>query len=398
MTSEIKFAIGALMGLCMIASGARAFPPNNEAYTVEAAYTADFWTNVAGGMEQSSGYLDNYDLTFEINAENAWNWSGATFFLYVLGNTNSTLSESIIGDIQTVSNIDSIGAVRLYEAWYEQDLLDGGLSFKVGLLDLNSEFDANDTSGLFLNSSHGIGVDFSQAGENGPSIFPSTSLALRGRVQFTDNWSFQTAVFDGVPGDPDRPRRTVIKLGHGDGALLVSEFGYNNETGTRVSLGTWRFTANIDDVLQVDNLGNPRRRSGNWGAYILGEQLLFHEADDPSQGMTAFLRIGIADENVNQIGRYIGVGAVYTGLFPGREEDQLGLAVAIAENGGPFRRAEQLAGVPVGQREIGVELTYHYRLLERLTLQPDMQVIINPSMDPGMGNAWVFGLRMQVGF
>lgn len=380
------------MGICLMPSVVQA----DEAYTFEAAFTAEIWTTATGGLNRDPGYLDNYDLTLEIDGESAWNWPGATFFIYVLGNTNNTLSDTMFGDIQTISNIDSIGAVRLYEAWYEQNLLDGGLSFKFGLIDLNSEFDAIDTSGLFLNSSHGIGADFSQAGENGPSIFPSTSLALRTRFQFSENWSLQFGVFDGVPGDPDHPRRTVIKLGNGDGALLVGEISYANDAGTRISAGTWRFTANFDDVLQVDNMGNPRRRSHNWGAYIIGEQRLYSEAGDSDQGLMAFLRVGIADKNVNQISRYTGVGVAYTGLFPGRDEDQFGLAVAIAQNGGPFMRAQLLAGSPVKDREIGVELTYLFNFLPWLTLQPDMQVIVNPSMDMDMGNVWVFGLRIQI--
>lgn len=52
---------------------------------------------------------------------------------------------------------------------------------RIGLYDLNSEFDALDDAGLFINSAFGVGTDIGLTGVNGPSIFPVTSLAVRAR-------------------------------------------------------------------------------------------------------------------------------------------------------------------------------------------------------------------------
>lgn len=390
--------LGAVAGICaaMIPGDARS--QLAEAFTVEAAYTGEVWTNAAGGLNQGTGYLDNYDLALSIDAEAAWGWTGANFFFYMLGNTDSTLSERFIGDIQTVSNIDTDGAVKLYEAWYEQELFGGGMAIKFGLYDLNSEFDAKEVGSLFINSSHGIGADFSQAGENGPSIFPSTSLSVRALVYLSQNWFIQVAALDGVPGDPDHPGRTAIKLGGGDGLLLVSELDYLNELGTKIGIGTWRFTSRFDDVYKMDEFGDPLSHKGNWGVYILAEAQLFGEPDDAAQGLSAYARFGIADKDVNQFDRFIGAGLVYTGLFPGREEDQLGIAIAIADNGKPYLAAERLNFMFAKEREYGFELTYSMTFLDRIMLQPDVQYIVNPSMDPAMGNAWVLGLRVQFSY
>ena len=78
-----------------------------------------------------------------------------------------------------------------------------------------------DAANLFVNPAHGIGTDFSQSGSNGPSIFPVTSLALRLQYRASASTSLRLAVLDGVPGDPDRPGHTAIKLGGGDRALLA---------------------------------------------------------------------------------------------------------------------------------------------------------------------------------
>ena len=132
-------------------------------------------TNVQLGTSRYQSRKADVHGFATIDAEQVFNIPGGTLFFYGLYNNNKTLSDTLIGDMQTVSNIDTTTATRLYEAWYEQAFGDGKSSLKVGLYDLNSEFDAIDTAGLFLLSSHGIGPDYSQTGLNGPSIFPVTT-------------------------------------------------------------------------------------------------------------------------------------------------------------------------------------------------------------------------------
>ncbi|TDI96625.1 MAG: hypothetical protein E2O76_11425 [Caldithrix sp.] len=95
-------------------------------------------------------------------------WKGASFFLYGLGNSGGNPSENV-GDAQIVSNIEGPDTWKFYEIWIQQNLFLGKLSVLAGLYNLNSEFDVIETGQLFLNSSHGIGPDFSQTGLNGRS-------------------------------------------------------------------------------------------------------------------------------------------------------------------------------------------------------------------------------------
>ena len=369
------------------------------AYVFGAVYTGEIWQNTTGGIRRDVAYLDNLDLTAEIDAEHAWGWDGATFFAYLVGNfAADPLTAEIVGDAQGVSNIDATSALRVLELWYEQNFLDDRLSIKTGLWDLNSEFDVIEAGGLFVNSSHGIGVDFSQAGENGPSIFPVTSLAMRGRVALSDTLSFQMVVLDGVPGDPNHPRRTTIRLGNGDGALIAVEADYEDGAGTKLALGAWHFTARFDDVFATDAAGDPLRQSGNQGVYMLGERMIYHEPGNPGQGLVVYARLGFADSDVNQFSNYIGAGAVYTGLLPGRVEDQLGLALAIARNGGPFKDALRAAGARVFDQEIIIELTYHAQVTPWLALQPDIQYVVDPGAGANgdLDNALVVGLRFEL--
>jgi porin len=386
-----------LLTTCLVFTPFAAFAQDAPAVSLGLTYTGDVWANTTGGLRRDEQYLDNLDITAAIDAEKAFNIPGGSFFFYGLYNNNNELSGPIVGDLQTVSNIDTTTAFRLYEAWYEQQFGGGAGSLKVGLYDLNSEFDAIDTAGLFINSSHGIGADFAQTGLNGPSIFPVTSLAARLQFQVTEDVLVRAAVLDGVPGSLTHPRRTAVKLGNGDGALLVGEVEFDLD-GTTTDIGLWHYTSKFDDLEAVDPRTRlPIQRGGNTGAYLSAERQMTSPYND-ERGLALFTRIGFAKSSINQFSSYLGAGGSYTGILDSRPDDQLGLALARVTNGSTFRRASAAGGTPVGRTETNLELTYRAQLTEWLTVQPDAQWIINPGADPSLQNAFVVGLRFEIGF
>jgi porin len=391
-----------LAGLAMVAFDAPAFadegemPPvhphaqqdhsgitDTDPFRIEAAYTADIWYSVSGGVRSGSRYLDNVDLMAEANLQELLGWQGATAFGYILYNNGNSLSE-LLGDAQVASNIETgVKAVRLYEAWIDQKLGETA-SLRVGLYDLNSEFDALETSGLFIGSAHGIGTDISQTGGNGPSIFPVTSLAARLSVDLSDQWKVRAAILDGVPGDPDRPRRTAIKLGDGDGALLIGEVERAGEAG-RLIAGYWRYTAQFDRIT-----GGTSRN--NDGFYIRGESHLTREEDE-TQGLAGFFRLGFADGQINRFASFASAGLTYTGLFPGRDQDQIGLGAATA-----FVSANARQALESDAAETAVELTYLAPITKFLSIQPNVQYVINPDADSTLPNAFAIGVRIMISF
>ena len=190
--------------------------------SLDIVYTGEVGGVASGGLKRGARYLDNLDIAAEADLAQLAGLKRTTAFLYGLYNNGRSLS-NLAGDAQVNSNIETgVKVFRLYEAWINHQFGDGA-SLKIGLYDLNSEFDALEASGLFISSAHGIGTDISQSGLNGPSIFPVTSLAARFDIAPADGWKVRAAVLDGVPGNPNRPKRTAIKLGDGDGALIVGE-------------------------------------------------------------------------------------------------------------------------------------------------------------------------------
>ncbi len=361
--------------------------------TVEAKLTMDFMANFSGGIDRNSTILGNVDLTLEVDTGKAGFWKNGTFFLYILGNFNSNgfLTE-IVGDLQTTSNIEADEALRIYEAWYEHRIANNTLSFLTGLHDYNSEFNALEYGALFINSSFGIEPDISQVG---PSIFPLTALAARLKIEPNEHSYLVVAMYDGIPGDPDHPTHTAIKFDHDDGVFSAVEMGLTGGDGVgrgyyKIALGGWVHTAEVEGF-------DGSVHDDNSGVYLIGEKMLFAEDNFNDQGLGAFFQLGFADSHRNQVASYWGLGLHYTGLLPQRNQDIIGLAVASARNGRPFMQFSKAgAAGAVNHTETAIELSYRAEVTPWLIVQPDIQYVINPGMDPDLDNALVAGIRLEL--
>lgn len=331
---------------------------------------------VAGGLNPGTSTLANLDLTAHWQGENGWEAFG-----YVLGDFGDDFSAHRVGDAQVISNIDSPDGFRLFELYGKKSFGDKA-SVTAGLINLNGIFDVQDVGSLFLNASHGIGPDYSQIG---PSIFPVSSLGVVGEWQVGSHDTLRTGVFDAVSGDANDIHRFVyVRLSGDEGAHLIAELQHDFEGGD-LKLGVWHNTGKTD---RLDGNGPSHRNSGLYGQLAV---TLSQEADT-AQGLKAWLRVGGANADLMAFDRYAGGGLVYTGLFPGRDTDQSGLAVAVAHYGRPYQAS-------VGENlhpEVNWEASYRYDVNDRLSFQPDVQYVQHPSGRDDIDDALVFCLRAKI--
>ncbi|OVE75917.1 hypothetical protein BVX97_02980 [bacterium E08(2017)] len=365
--------------------------PAAKAIETELVITLEYISNVKGGIERGELLLGNVDLTAEIDTEGIGLWKGGTLFLYGLGNFNSgKLPTEIIGDIQATSNIEAPDTAKLYEAWYNHEFLDGALAILLGLYDYNSEFSVMEYAGVFPNSSFGIGPQISQVG---PSIFPTTSLALRLNAKPSPSSYMLVTLYDGVPGDPAHERSNPVILKESDGLFYGVEAGLTPDEDAdspyyKLAIGGWYHTCDIEDCY-----GNETDKNG--GIYILGELSVFRE-DDKNQGLGIFAQYGNAMEDRSEIAYSVIGGLNYTGLIPGRDEDIFGLGVAHAVLSDDFRATEDGAGLD--QAETAIEAVYAAYLTDRVTVLLDAQYVINPSSEPDIEDALQLGGRLSFVF
>ena len=355
------------------------------AYEFEAVYTGDVLRSVSGGIESGTRYLDNLDLDLEVDVAEAWGIGSGILFIHGLYNNGGTFSDELVGDLQVTSNIDAHEAWRIFELWYEF----GGdaWSVRTGLYDLNSEFDVNETGSAFMNSSHGIGAELSQTGDNGPSIFPVSSVALRTAWQ-TPSFTARLAVMDAVPGDSDDSTSNEIELNSDDGYLAITELDVPITESGRVWAGYWRYSAEFERPFGTGS------SAGNDGWYIGCE----HKFRIGSRSAAWFVRYGQADEQLNKLKDYTGFGFVIDGPFAVRSDDQFGIAVASARAGDPYRNSLNQMGVGAERRETAWEMTYRAQINEHLLLQPDIQYVQNPSASAELDDALVIGIRFVIAY
>jgi porin len=389
---------------------------DNQGIQLAVRYDGELFTNTSGGLRRGAAYLGNLNLQLTLDGQRLVGWPGATVFLYGLG-IHGAHPSAFVGDAQGVSNIEAPAKWKLEEGWIQQNLFDNKFSVLLGRYDLNSEFYRLQSASLFLNSSFGIGPEFSQSGVEGPSIFPNTSVGIRFAVKPIEEIVLRTAVLDGVP--VERANGSLDLFAKDDGVLIVAEGAYlyrplaSEQPRTRqfrigrnccgaysgkVALGAWYYSANFDDLNRVRPDGQPVRRHGSRGFYLVADGTVYQDVQDLDRQLTLFGQFGIGDPRVNRFAFYTGGGLTFSGLIPGRNQDELGIAVAAAHNGNPFIESQRDQGMRAQRSEVTIELTYLAQIGAHLAVQPDLQFVINPNTDPRIKNAVALILRFELSF
>jgi len=370
--------------------GARA-SLDGKGVTVDITHKSDMLSNRSGGIQTGSVWLANTEAAINMDLGKLAGWDGATAFVqYHIqhGKQGKDFNGSYVGSFAGVSNIETgTETGKFWQAWLQKSLADDAFSILAGLYTIDSEFYVTDTSGLFLQPPYGMSAEMAPTGQNGPPIFPTGALALRLKYAAHDFY-LQGAVADGVPGDPNDPHGTHIQLNKGDGTLSVVELGYTpadeDKSISKTALGVWNYTAQAVDLVT----GEPRP---DRGFYVLAERTLMSEQGQTGQGLSGFVRYGVANKDVYQADWSGSIGLHYQGLFDGRDDDEAGIAVTTSHASEKYRLLN--ASDP---SETVIEISYRAQMLPWMAVQPSLQRIINPNMDPALSDATVAGVRLEL--
>ena len=369
-------------------------------------------SNLSGGAEAGAAYTGAAHLQLLIDGNSVVAGENLTLYADLL-NTHGDQPSTLVGDIQGVSNIAALADTRIYEAWIQYNW--PATSLLVGRYDLNTEFYRLSSSALFLNSSFGIGPEFSQSGPAGASVYPDTALGARLTYKPNSNVVARVAVMDGAP--VERPSSLGGLFSSKDGLLIMSELAVLTRPGAqlgpgtaksmlgrmsslppyedKIAIGGWYYTASFNDLSQMKSDGSPVAHRGSAGAYVLLDARLI---EFNSTHINGFLQAGLGDARVNRIGSYLGLGLAIDGLIPSRTSDQLGIAAAIANNGSHFLDAPSLEGRPASNSETTLELTYVCQATTWLAIQPDLQYVWHPGAIPGLKNALAAQVEFETSF
>ena len=348
-------------------------------FDYEASYTGDLLQNMQGGIRPGTAYVGMGKIGFIWNGTHANILKG--FEMYVLASPlhGSSPSVNLIGDLQGVSNIDADGNhICFQEIWGSYTFSKG--MFRAGLQDLNVAFAVTEHGAHFINGSFGIP---STIGDNVPSpLFPITSLGFMGEFPLSKNTKFRAAVFDGNPIDfNENPHNLVWDISKYDGALSIAEFEFQ---GQKEFLATYKLgvyyhsgLSDFDDISQTYS----SVFDSNSGVYGIVDQQIWKHAHK-AKSISTFVQVALSQKNINNHYAYIGGGFVLEGL--GKKENILGVGFAQAKFDGN------------SPSETVLETTYSYVINDYITVQPDIQYIINPAQSKNIPNSLVGILRLCI--
>jgi porin len=414
-------ALGLAFVLAGLSAPARAQSPDPtkterpaQGVNASATYDGETVSDLSGGAKRGSTYHGSFQLQAAFDFERLFGWADTTGFLYGMW-LHGGQPDDFVGGAQGVSSITGPPGVRLDEAWLQHNFLGNRLSLLGGRYDLNAEFYRLHSAALFLNSSFGMGPEFSQSGPAGPSVFPSTSLGARVQYKATPELVLRGAVLDGMPYNRAGENATTR---NGNGLLVVSEAAYLERPGSaeprnrrlrtgrfselapyddKYAIGLWLYTATFEDLSATDLNGEPVQHRGSSGGYLLVDRLLTRSPEPSGPRIAAFLQLGVGDARANRFGSYVGAGLVASGLFPG-PSNEAGIAFASARNGSHYMEQQEQLGTPAQRSETAVELSYLAQITKSVAVQPDLQYIVHPNTDPAIRNALAFLLRFEVSF
>jgi porin len=392
---------------------------------------SELWSDLTGGGRRGLSYNGETIAKLDIDLAAAVGWSDAEFFVSAFDVHAHGPTRSLVGNQQMITNAEARPSDKLYDLWLEQGIFDKRLYVRVGQEGANDEMMISQYGGLFLNASFGFpgmpAADLPSGGPNNPLATPFARL----KFQATDNVNLIGAVYNGDPappggGDPQIRDRNGTAFRLNDHSLAFGEIWYSPDPKasaalpTTYKLGAWYSTSRFADqrfdsggglLASPASTGQALQHTGDWAVYGIIDQMVWKREGTDDQGIGIFLQVmgGPGDRNLSNL--FIEGGMNWLAPFPDRKDDVFGIAFAylgISPAARRFSRDLVLfggAGSTYAADETVVEATYTASMNSWLTLQPDVQLVLNPGAGiPGpfgrrpLGDAVVIGTRATIKF
>lgn len=360
----------------------------NEALTFEASFLGDVVSNFKGGIKEGQTGIGLIHLTANINTDLAKLWRGGNFFIHAHHVVGGRPSEQLIGDVQVASNIDGFTNRFVYEAWYSQSIRN--VTLYAGLHNLNDVFHVSEHASVYLNSSFGISPSLSL--NNAISIYPVTTLGGVARWD-TDNLSFVGGLYNFGHAFASENGFKLKNHVFNDGFFSLFEAQYRikngDETKAEFKLGTtYKQCANNHEHYTEECPG-----TSQYSVYFLTDYTIYKSTTGKS--LAAFVQTGYSPGRYSFSPFYWGTGINLKGFLFDNNSDELAIAFATAQIN---RYNVDAAMFESFKSESLLELTYKIPVYKKISIQPDLQYIINPAGVEGSRNAFVGLLRTEIVF
>lgn len=114
-----------------------------------------------------------------------------------------------------------------------------------------------------------------------------------------------------------------------------------------------------------------------------------NEKDHPAQGLSGFVRYGVATKDIRQADWTGSLGLRYHGLIDGRDDDISAIGITVSHASDTYQRLNNSLS-----SETSVEATYRMQVKPWCALQPAMQYVLHQNMNPARQNVCIMGARI----
>ena len=359
--------------------------------TPTATYSAAILGNPAGGMKRGAKYAGLLNVYLDFDLEKLLKLGGTRLVVSGSWAYGENLSEDDVGNFFTASSDFNGKSVSLYQFFIETNLWNEIVTFALGRMGIGDDFATAEVFGVYVNDAfnqHPISLSYDI-----PAFLSNPDAALGSRISVRPADEFYIAA-GAYSADPESTRISEesadVDFTFGDGVILISEAGYTpgRSDGSAGLPGDYKFGAYYDTGDFDEFSGDEQTRQGNYGFYIVADQMVYGEPGDGSQGLTLWATATYApEEEINLFPFFLSGGLVYEGLFPGRSKDISGFGFAYGKLSRDLEDRDY---------EIGVEGTYIFQVTPWLGLQPDVQLIVHPGGNAGIPDALVAGMQLSV--
>jgi porin len=356
-------------------------------------YGTDLLANPVGGLRRGTAYAS--ELTVEVDVDLAKLAGIKGLSAQVSGDwaAGTNLSDDVDNFFQVAQYFEG-NRVRLYTLFLRQTFFDGRLDLKAGRFATGDDFLASPIGVSLVNDALNPVLFAIEANVPGVTAYPNATWGGRVIAQPVEALSLSAGAFYSNPFlNPLEANGTEFGISGKAGYFVIGEalFRLNGEAGTPGLPGRYRAGGYYDSNLYTSFTNSAQQQRGNYGFFLLGEQMVYREgAPGTDEGLSLFGAFIYAPlQRINTLPYFASVGATYRGLLPSRGKDTAAFAVYY----GGFSR-----DLPGQTYELVLEWTYTIAVAPWLTVQPDVQYIVNPGGRSSTGNALVVGAQLLVQF
>ncbi len=359
---------------------------------VEASYIAGSWTNLEGGRREGTRYEGFAELALDASLERLVDWKGGRFRLEAYSYHGGQPSDALVGAFptQTVSGNEAVDSVRVFQAYLEQSWKEGRVLVKAGQLAADDDFFVAESADTLLNGTFGfLGLGRTQG------VAPFYPLGTPGvfvRAQTQDSrWGVRAGVYSADPGRDERDNYG-FDYSFDDGIFAILEVQARPrllEGRTTLAAGVLGTTRRLEDY---EDRG---RVSGSIGLYAFVDHVLIEGSSSMPQ-LGVFLRgYGAMQEDRANVRWYVDTGLELRRPLPTRERDVFTIGFGYLRLSDDFVEAVRSVPFDLPQTQAVLEIGYRAQLTGWLSLQPNFQRVIDPSVALGE-DATVVGVRARI--